>query len=94
MTIFDKSTKVGNFEFMKCGTLSSISDNASTGVVYNTAFMTTPCVTLTQASGSKEHTLYLSDVSTTGFVANVIKAHTGGGDSIDIHWIACDIGDP
>ena len=85
--------KDGGCDF-KCGVVSSISDGATSVVTFGTAFLATPVVALTQASGAKEHCLTATSVSTTGFTITVIKTHTGGSDSIDVYWQASDAGDP
>ena len=78
---------------VKSGTISSVDDNATASVTFGTVFTGTPKVACCQSSGTKEHTFITSSVSTTGFTVKVVKTHSGGGDSIDVDWIATDAGD-
>jgi len=74
----------------KCGISGSISDGGTEVITFTKSFGNTPCIILTQGSGSKEHVLTATSVTTTSFTISVIKGHTGGSDSITVYWLACD----
>ena len=79
---------------VKGGRVNGISDDGTSVVTFNTAFTSTPNVTATQASTTKDHTIIVESISTTGFTIRVLKEHGGGGDTVDVEWVATDAGDP
>jgi len=80
---------------IKNGFESSITEDTTRAVTFNTAFSSAPDVVVGFADSSTEISVVAAiTISTTGFTIKVVKSGGGGVKDRDVAWIATDAGNP
>ncbi len=81
---------------VKSGVIPAVDDGAAPQVIFATAFASIPSVVITlEKTGTfGNDAVVASNVTATGFYAQLVKNHGGSGHTYDVRWIATDAGDP
>ncbi len=77
---------------VKSGMEAAIADDSTRVVVFASAFVSIPNVVVSQNSTEQQHILQVESVSTAGFTINIVKNHPSSDDTVDVSWIATDVG--
>lgn len=71
-----------------------VTEDSSQAVTFNTAFASTPNVTVNPISADSSHTATHSTPTVNGFTVYMNKTGGGAAGDVTVEWIATNVGNP